>query len=314
LPAHIRGGHLLIGNFDGVHIGHRKMIDCMRALAGRHRAPVVVMTFEPHPQAFVGRTGSFNRLTGMNEKVQLLTEQGVDDIVIVDFDDDLAALSQNPFNLEHLWHHLEPKSVAMGANFQFGHCPVSGADFATVGRHSGLDIMILSSPIWKGDVRVTSDYIRSRLMQGDIHTVNHLLGRRWTLRGTVVHGDKRGRELGFPTINLAFRSDAHFALGIYAVRVQIGGTIANGVASYGTRPQFDNGPPRLEIHIFDFDGDLYGSEVLVEFVGFQRSELVFPDVEALLQQMHVDCAEARRLLGDDMRDQSIESIRGREFS
>jgi riboflavin kinase/FMN adenylyltransferase len=145
-------------------------------------------------------------------------------------------------------------------------------------------------------------------------TVNHLLGRRWTLRGTVIHGDKRGRELGFPTINLAIRSDAHFALGIYAVRLQIDGAIANGVASYGTRPQFDNGAPRLEIHIFDFAGDLYGAEILVEFVAFQRSELVFPDLEALLRQMHVDCAEARRLLGDDVRNRSIDGILDRELS
>jgi riboflavin kinase/FMN adenylyltransferase len=240
----------------------------------------------------------------------LLIEAGVERVITVKFDNDMALLSRERFVLDVLSQHFEAQSIVVGENFAFTEShAVSGAQFAAIGARAGASVEIIPpSCVPGGDEIVTADYLKSRLADGDVKTVSRLLGRRWTLEGNVVHGDKRGRELGFPTANLAFRNDIRLGLGIYAVRLLINGHIANGVASYGTRPQFDNGAPRLEIYVLDFVGDLYGAHLFVEFVAFQRHERVFSDLGALLRQMHVDCQEARRLLADDLRDPSIESV------
>jgi riboflavin kinase / FMN adenylyltransferase len=310
LPPRVRGGHLLVGNFDGVHIGHRKMVDRASALAGKHGGPVVAMTFEPHPQTVLYPSNGFSRLTEPSEKVRLLKEAGVDEVVTINFDKDLEALSCEAFALEVVSRHFDAKSIIVGRNFHFnGNQSGSAAQLEAIVQRVGLSVEIVPpSPTLEGDKTVTSSYIKSRLKLGDIEAVNQLLGRRWTLEGNVIHGDKRGRELGYPTANLAIRSDTRFGFGIYAVRLLINGHIANGVASYGTRPQFDDGAPRLEIHILDFVGDLYGAHLCVEFVAFQRPERVFSDVNALLRQMQVDCQEAKRLLRDNLHDPSIESV------
>jgi riboflavin kinase/FMN adenylyltransferase len=305
----------LIGNFDGVHLGHRKMIDRASALARKHGGSLVAMTFEPHPQTVLRPGREFNRLTEPAEKVRLLIEAGVEQIITMNFDNDMASLSREPFALDVLSRHFEAKSIVVARNFAFveNHARAA-AQFAAIEARAGVSVEIIPpSRVPGGDEIVTSDYLKSRLADGDVKTVNRFLGRRWTLEGSVVHGDKRGRELGFPTANLAFRNDIRLGFGIYAVRLMINGRIANGVASYGTRPQFDNGAPRLEIHILDFAGDLYGAHLLVEFVAFQRHERVFSDMGALLRQMQADCQEARRLLADDLHDRSIESVLDRRM-
>jgi riboflavin kinase/FMN adenylyltransferase len=286
------------------------MIDRASALKRKHGGPVVAMTFEPHPQTVLYPDRGFHRLTEPAEKARLLIEAGVERIITVNFDNDMASLSSEAFALDVLSRHFEAKSIVVGRNFAFTESHAgSAAQFAAVGARVGVSVEIIPpSRVPGGDEIVTADYLKSRLADGDVKTVNRLLGWRWTLEGSVVHGDKRGRELGFPTANLAFRNDIRLGLGIYAVRLLINGHIANGVASYGTRPQFDNGAPRLEIHVLDFVGDLYGAHLFVEFVAFQRHERVFSDMGALLRQMHVDCQEARRLLADNLRDPSIESV------
>lgn len=143
-----------------------------------------------------------------------------------------------------------------------------------------------------------STIIRDRLGRGDVKGAAVLLGRPWSIEGVVVHGDKRGRLLGFPTANLMLAADTPLAQGVYAVRALIGGKPHDGVACFGTRPQFDNGAPRLEVHILDFDQDIYGEPIVVEFVGFQRPEVRFASVDALKGQMADDCMTARRLLRD----------------
>jgi riboflavin kinase/FMN adenylyltransferase len=291
LPAALQGGAVAIGNFDGVHRGHRAVIDAARAAAG----PAVALTFDPHPRHFFQPERLFRRLSGRRERLALLAQSGLDGALVLPFDAAMAALSAERFVADVLVGALHAKAVAIGYNFHFGKGREGSPEFlADAARRHGFKVAVVAPE--GGEAPVSSTTIRDLIGAGRVDQANRLLGYRWFAIGTVIHGDQRGRELGFPTANLALPAEAPLGFGIYAVRVLVGDRIHSGVASYGRRPTFDNGAPLLETYLFDFADDLYGRDIAVEVVAFLRSEKSFAGADALVAQMHRDEAEARACL------------------
>ncbi|GLK56758.1 riboflavin kinase/FMN adenylyltransferase [Methylopila capsulata] len=295
LPEPLRDGHVVVGNFDGVHRGHAAVIAQAAEPAHAAGRPVVALTFEPHPRTFFQPDRPLFRLTDSREKARLLARAGADATVVLTFDERLSQIEAEDFVAEVLARRLGAHTVVVGWDFHFGRGRLGSPAFlAEAGPRHGMFVEVV--PPHGGATPVSSSAIRDLLAAGDLAAANRLLGRRWTVETEVVHGDKRGRELGFPTANLVLPPETRLAYGIYAVRALVDGAIVNGVASFGSRPQFDDGAPRLEVFLLDFSGDLYGKRLRVELVAWQRAEAKFESVEALIAQMERDKAEARRLL------------------
>ena len=301
VPAVLRGAVAAIGNFDGVHRGHLALVATVldQARAGGH--PAVALTFEPHPRAFFRPEASMFRLTGPRAKEILFARSGLDGLIVRRFDAALAGTSARAFVTDLLRDDLGLSGVVVGHDFHFGRAREgTPAVLQELCREGGMTCRLVAPVALPGEGEaVSSSKIRAALEAGDVARANALLGYRWFVMGSVRHGDKRGRTLGYPTANIALK-DCSLAHGIYAVRIGLpDGTVRDGVASYGRRPTFDDGAPLLEVNLFDFAGDLYGQELAVEFVGYIRGEEKFDGAEALIARMHLDSAEARRRLASD---------------
>lgn len=295
-PAELRGAIVAIGNFDGLHLGHRRLVERAIALAGEGR-PSAVLTFEPHPRKFFAPGKPMFRLTPEPVKLAVLKKLGLDGVFIRRFGKTLAGTSAEAFVTRLLARELGAAGVVVGHDFHFGRgregTPAILADLC---RREGLSCEIVSAVALGGEA-VSSSAVRAALEAGDVRLANALLGYRWFVAGEVLHGDKRGRELGFPTANLDPGEDFGLRHGIYAVRVALpSGDIRDGVASFGRRPTFDNGAQLLEAHLFDFRGDFYGAAIQVEFVDWIRGEERFSSPEALVARMRADADTARRML------------------
>ena len=296
-PSELKGATVAIGNFDGIHVGHRKLIERAITLAGEARGPSAVLTFEPHPRKYFVPDQPMFRLTPEPVKLAILKKLGLDGVFIRRFDKALAHTTAAGFVADLLARELGAAGVVVGHDFHFGRgregTPAMLADLC---RREGLFCEIVPAVGLEGH-SVSSSDVRAALEKGDVGLANRLLGYRWFVEGEVRHGDKRGRELGFPTVNLAMGEDFGLRHGIYALRAALpSGEVREGVASFGRRPTFDNGAQLLEVHIFDFAGDLYGRTIQVEFVGWIRGEERFASAEALVTRMREDAAEARRIL------------------
>ena len=299
VPPAFAGAVLAIGNFDGVHRGHQAVIATAADLARRFGRKLAVMTFEPHPRAFFRPQEPIFRLSDQAEKVALLGFYGVEAVFIRPFDAALAATTAKDFLDRIVIGDCQAGAVVVGHDFHFGKGREGSPDFLRQeGQARGLTIAVVPA-LRAGEAPISSSAIREALSAGDIATANALLGHRWTVSGEIVHGDKRGRLLGYPTANMILEPACGLRHGIYAVRVAVDGQIHQGVASFGRRPTFDDGAPRLETFIFDFDGDLYGKEARVEFVAFLRGEAKFASVEDLIAQMDRDSAAAKAALATD---------------
>jgi riboflavin kinase/FMN adenylyltransferase len=297
LPDAARGAVLAIGNFDGVHAGHQAVIGAAARIAGRAGAPVGAMTFEPHPRSFFAPEKPLFRLTPEPVKLALLARIGLDLVVVLPFDAALARLSADEFVDEVLLRRLAVRHVVTGYDFHFGRDRTGTPDFlAEKAMAGGFDVTTVEAYAGAGETPVSSSAIRAHLSAGEVEAAAGKLGYRWFVQGEVIHGEKRGRDLGYPTANMRLEEQVGLAHGIYAVRMRVGGTVREGVASFGRRPQFDNGAPLLETFLFDFSGDLYGRMAEVEFVRFLRAEARFESVEALVAQMDRDGAQAREVL------------------
>jgi riboflavin kinase/FMN adenylyltransferase len=297
LPAALRGAIVAIGNFDGMHRGHQQLVALARQEAERHGRPSAVLTFDPHPRAFFQPDASLFRLTPEPVKEKIFAALGLDIVFVRRFDAALAATKARAFVIDLLIGELAASGLVVGSNFHFGRgregTPEVLRDLATEG---GIGCTIVDA-VGHLDEDVSSSRIRAALCDGDVATANQLLGYRWFVQGEVVHGEKRGRELGYPTANLRLDPGCTLRHGIYAVRVAVApGVIHDGVASFGRRPTFDDGPPLLETFIFDFAGDLYGRTIEVEFAGWIRGEARFDSAEALVVQMDDDSSKARAML------------------
>ena len=301
VPPQVAGAFVAIGNFDGLHRGHRAAID--RAVELGHAAgrAALALTFEPHPRRFFLPDAPTFRLTPEPVKLRLFAETGLDGAVVLNFNAALAGHTAQEFIDEILVGWLKIGGVVVGDNFHFGKGRAGSPTLLREeGPKRGIEVEILDRVTWK-EKPVSSGAVRAALAAGNIEEANDLLGRHWFVEGEVIRGAARGRELGFPTANVALDPDNALRHGIYAVRAIVDGQRHDAVASFGRRPQFDNGAPLLEIMLFDFSGDLYGKTLAVEFVGFIRPEEKFASVEALKARMDVDLAEARTILARDRR-------------
>jgi riboflavin kinase/FMN adenylyltransferase len=299
-PAGLEGAVAAIGNFDGLHRGHRGVVARAQTLAKKLGRPCVLLTFEPHPaDVFAGKPVIF-RLTPPDAKAAQAARLGLDGMIVLSFNKEFAARPAEDFTKEILAKRLGLSAVVAGYDFRFGAGRRGDADFLKAeGARLGFVVEIIQPIVQdeEGSLEaVSSTATRAALEQGDVALARRLLGHPYFVRGVVRHGDKRGRLLGFPTANISLDPSNRLRHGIYAVTIEIDGVIRGGAANFGRRPTFDNGPPLLEIFIFDFSGDLYGKEVEVAFFGFIRGEEKFESVEALIAQMEDDCIRAREIL------------------
>jgi riboflavin kinase/FMN adenylyltransferase len=292
----LRGAVVAIGNFDGVHRGHRAVIGAALDQARALGRPAAALTFEPHPRAYFNPGEPLFRLTDEAVKLRLLASTGLDGAIVLTFDAALAGLSAQEFVDRILVERFAVSGAVIGFNFHFGMNRAGSPDFLKAqGKRHGFAVDVV--PRFEDDGRpVSSGPIRDALAAGRLDQAAELLGYPWFVSGEVIHGDKRGRELGFPTANLKLDAACGLRHGIYAVRVAAGERRYSGVASFGRRPMFDTGAVLLEVFLFDFAGDLYGQNIDVAFIDWIREERMFDSAGALIAQMQDDSRIAREVL------------------
>jgi riboflavin kinase/FMN adenylyltransferase len=301
LPPTARGAVIALGNFDGIHLGHRAVIEAAREAARRLRAPLGVLTFEPHPRSVFRPDEPPFRLTPFRVKARLIEELDVELLVNLHFDLAFAARTADNFIREVLVEGLAARHVAVGYDFVFGHRRQGTAAFlAEAGRVLGFGASVVAPAQGPGGEVYSSTRIREHLLRGEPRAAASLLGRTWEIDGRVEQGDRRGRTIGFPTANLSLGDYLRPATGVYAVRAgieQAGRTEWHkGVANLGRRPTFGGEDLRLEVHLFDFAGDLYGRHLRVALVEYLRPERKFDGLDALRAQIAEDAAGARAIL------------------
>lgn len=283
-----------IGNFDGVHKGHAALLAHARAVADAHGLPLAALTFEPHPRQFFKPSDKPFRLTPEHVKERRLKACGADSVEILDFNEIMASLTPQQFIDFMLVDHLNAVHVVVGSDFHFGRN--RAGTLATLQGDARFKTHAVTLAL-AGDAPVSSTRIRAALEAGDIQAANTMLGWDWEIEGEVAHGDKRGRELGYPTANIPLGETLCPAYGIYAVRVDVGGGIWHrGAASIGLRPMFKVKEPLLEVYILDFEGDLYGRTLRVQLVKKLRDEVKFDGLEALKTQMALDVTAVRDII------------------
>ena len=300
-----RGAAVAIGNFDGVHLGHQAVIDVARAAAGASGAPLGVLTFEPHPRSFFAKRNGTDlppfRLMNAEARAHRLEKLGVETLLELPFDKALCDLSAWNFCKEVLSEGCGLTHVVVGADFCFGKGRSGTAQtLIEHGQRLGFEVTIADLKNHEAEI-ISSTNIRKALAAADPQRAAAMLGHWHRLEGAVEHGEKRGRELGYPTANMSIEGLQPPAFGVYAVLVDVlTGPLKgsyHGAASIGVRPMFGQNLPNCETFIFDFKGDLYGETLSVGFVAYLRGEETFDGLEALIAQMNADCSRARRILG-----------------
>lgn len=299
IPESLRGAIIALGNFDGFHKGHqavaREAIEWARA-EGR---PAIIATFDPHPVRFFKPDVPPFRLTTLEQRQELYLAAGATAMLVFHFDAELASTTAEDFVRVLLSDRLGVAGVVTGEDFTFGKGRAGDrARLEELGREAGIAARAVP-PVMEGGAPVSSSRIREALRGGDPQAAATLLTRPFAIRGVVEHGDKRGRDIGYPTANLAIENYLRPRFGIYAVtgRVLATGQILKGAANIGVRPQFEPPKELLEPHFFDFSGDLYGQEIEIAFHHFLRPEAKFDSLDSLVAQIERDCDEARELLG-----------------
>lgn len=303
VPRDCRGAVLAIGNFDGVHRGHQALMKGTRAVAAeRAGTKAGVLIFEPHPRQFFQPDRPHFGLTTLPQRLELLRRYGMDLTVVLPFDQKFANLEAQAFIERVLVAGLGVRHVIVGYDFHFGKGRAGSPQMlAEAGHDMGFGVTIVEQVAEGGEV-VSSSAIRSELAQGDVVGAAKMLGHWWRVRGHVRGGAKRGTGMGYPTANIGLAPGVALAHGIYAVRVYIGKEVHDGAAYFGTRPTYDNGDALLETFLFDFDDNIYGREIEIEFVGHVRGDRKFHDTESLVKQMDLDVAKARDMLAQASTD------------
>jgi riboflavin kinase/FMN adenylyltransferase len=288
-----------IGNFDGLHLGHKAMLARLQDVARARGLPSCVLSFEPHPREFFAPDQAPARLSSLREKAECLQRQGIDRLHVFRFDRAFSALTAETFIEQVLGHTLQARYVLVGDDFRYG--AKRAGDFALLqraGESLGFDAEFLPT-VEVGGERVSSTAVRNALAAGELEHAAHLLGRPYSISGHVVHGDKLGRDIGFPTANIQIKHNRPPLMGIFAVEVYgLNGEPLPGVASLGKRPTV-KGPdavPVLEVHLFDFDAEIYGRRVRVNFLHKLRDEEKYPDLDSLVAQIRRDVDNAKQYL------------------
>lgn len=304
-PEAAHGGVVALGNFDGLHLGHRAVLEAAKAAGQRRNRSWGVFTFEPHPRAVLRPPATPFRLTALRVKARLIEEVGADFMLAQHFDRDFASISAEHFVERILCGALGAAEVVAGQDFVFGRGRMGDAELlANMAATRGFAASLINPVLGPDGIAYSSTVVREALQAGRLADVRTQLGRNWEIDGHVQKGEARGRTFGFPTANIALGELIRPAAGVYAVRVAIegdrdrsgGANWRPGVAYCGPRPTFDNADTLLEAHLFDFDGDLYGRNLRVALVEFIRPDRRFDDHAALVAQMDEDAAAARRLL------------------
>ncbi|KMM38667.1 bifunctional riboflavin kinase/FAD synthetase [Guptibacillus hwajinpoensis] len=290
---------MALGYFDGIHRGHQKVISTAKEIAVEKGVDASVMTFYPHPSVVLGRsTPQTEAITPLDDKIDLIEQLGIDVLYIVKFDPTIAGLTPQQFVDDYIIA-LSVVHVVAGFDFTYGSKGRGTMDSLPFHARNKFNQTIVDK-VSKHDEKVSSTLIRSYIREGAVENIKGVLGRHYTVKGTVVQGDQRGRTIGFPTANVDLKGDYIVPLtGVYAVRMKAEDSWMNGVCNIGYKPTFyDDKPehPSLEVHVFDYEGNLYGQEVMVEFHKKIRGEVKFPSVDALIQQINQDSEEARRIL------------------
>lgn len=297
VDEHSRPQVVAIGQFDGVHQGHVSVISSAVNLA-RHKAiPAAVITFHPHPKDVMKKGDYEGCLTPLQEKQELLAGMGVDILYVVEFNDSFSHVSPHDF-VTGMLIPLGIQTVVVGFDFRFGHKGEGNAEMLRELGQGKLAVEIIP-PFLLDEAKVSSTEIRQALQTGDLERVHRLLGRTYRLRGVVIDGEKRGHSIGFPTANLLL--DDRFVVplkGVYAVRATLNGKSLPGVMNLGVKPTFHEGvtKPSFEVHLFDFDQNIYGEHMTVDMVHFIREERKFPSIQELISQIKADADHARELL------------------
>lgn len=296
LPESRRGAVVAIGNFDGVHKGHQYLLAQARSKAHALGRPFCIMTFEPHPRKLFRPDDPPFRITPAPLKIERLAASGADALIQLDFDWDFASQSAQKFVDDILLAGLEAAHIVVGNDFCFGQLRKGTPQ--TI-RDAGLEISVIEKVCDDGDSALSSSRVRQELRHGNVDAANEILGWEWEIRGRVVKGDQRGRELGFPTANMDMGDGVHPAYGVYAVLARIegeeGGWI-KGAANIGIRPMFEVPVAQVETYLFDFSREIYGKTLCVRPVKRLRGEAKFTSLDALIAQMNEDCAQAREIL------------------
>ena len=297
VPAPLRGGIVALGNFDGFHKGHQAVVARAVSRARAEGRPALVATFDPHPVRFFAPDVPPFRLTTLDQRQRLFAEAGADAMLVFHFNAELASVMAPDFVTDYLVSRIGAAGVVTGEDFTFGKGRGGNVEvLKLLGQANRISVDSVS-PVNDGGEPVSSSRIREALQAGDCETATSLLTRPFAIEGEVEHGDKRGRELGYPTANLSLGNYLRPRFGVYAVRGLLpGGRVVNGVANVGTRPMFEPPKELLEPWFFDFDDDLYGQVIEVELLDFIRDEARFEDVEALKAQIARDCDAARAIL------------------
>jgi riboflavin kinase/FMN adenylyltransferase len=292
-----RGGVIALGNFDGFHKGHQAVIGRAVELARQRGVSALVGTFDPHPAEYFKPDGKPIELTGMDQRLALIETFGADAAVIFHFNEGLAEASPAAFVTDWLASGLGVSAVVTGRDFTFGRDRAGNVEMLDkLCADMGIEAEAVA-PIADQDGIVSSTRIRNALREGRISEANRLLTRPYTIEGIVGHGDKLGRTIGFPTANVMLGRYLRPAYGVYAVRCRLSdGRVFNGAANIGIRPMFDPPKELLEVHLFDFAGDLYGQKIAVELHHYLRPEARFDGLDALVEQIAADCTRAKELL------------------
>ena len=287
---------LAIGNFDGVHRGHQALLQKAKDLAAVEQIRFGVLTFEPHPKRLFRPDDQPNRITPPEIKHWRLQEFGVDTLVSLPFDWDFASQNADQFIQNVLVNGVQAKHVVIGEDFRFGQMRKGSPEHIEA---AGIGVSIVEKVADEDGQILSSSRVRSALRAGDLKTASAILGWEWEMRGEVVKGDQRGRELGYPTANVNMGDTIHPAYGVYATLVQIEGEDQwrGAATNIGIRPMFEIPTAQVESFIFDFDQEIYGKTIRVRPVERLRSEAKFDGLDALITQMDKDCAKAREVLG-----------------
>lgn len=292
-----KGSVVTIGAYDGLHLGHQRLLSQVAEAAARRELPSVVMSFEPMPKEFFAGENPPARLMRFREKFEALAEAGIDVFFCQRFNEQIRNISAETFIRRLLVHALNVRYLVIGDDFKFAAGRAGNIELLErAGRALDYDVERVASVTVDGE-RVSSTAIREALAAGDMERARRFLGRWYRMSGKVIKGQRLGRSLGFPTANVNLNRRLSPVMGIFAVRVAgLGPEPLDGVASVGTRPTFMGTEPVLEVHLFDFDRDIYGTYIHVDFIARLRSEEKFDDVRELVEQMHRDSAAARAIL------------------
>tara|TARA_B100001250_G_C19812672_1_gene796540 strand:- start:48 stop:965 length:918 start_codon:yes stop_codon:yes gene_type:complete len=291
------GGIFALGNFDGIHLGHKEIIENVKKLAKKNKSYAGVIVFEPHPRKFFMKDTNNFYLSDIKTKKYLLENLGLDSCIILEFNEKLAKQDPEEFVEEIVFKKIKPSHLIVGYDFRFGNKRSGNSDdLLRLCSKYNISVSIVDKQLKDGTV-LSSSIVRDLIKEGDFEKAELLLGHKWLIKGKVVEGDKRGREIGFPTANLDVDEIIQLKFGVYAVEVIFEGKSYKGVSNYGIRPTFDGENILLETHLLDFSGDLYGKDITVSFVQFLREERKFEGIQSLKDQIKKDSEEALNILG-----------------